>query len=194
MLRILREIFDGPEPAATDPARPRKDSLQFAAAALLVEVARIDGVMKPAERAAVLRAIHQQFDLAEADAEALLQAAEQEMKEAGGYYPFTSLINRQFTQPQKERLIEMMWRAAYADNELDSQTRAAVETAMVADPELARRVTQHKALRKQLRAAFDNVLDEPPPQRLIDAVRSAPVARRENNVIPLRRKPAPRWS
>jgi hypothetical protein len=83
---------------------------------------------------------------------------------------------------------------AYADNELDSQTRAAVETAMAADPELARRVAQHKALRKQLRAAFDNVLDEPPPQRLIDAVRSAPVARRENNVIPLRRKPATSWS
>ena len=83
---------------------------------------------------------------------------------------------------------------AYADNELDSQTRAAVETAMAADPELARRVAQHKALKRQLSAAFDKVLDEPAPQRLINAVRSAPVARRENNVIPLRRKPAPRWS
>ncbi len=81
---------------------------------------------------------------------------------------------------------------AYADNELDSETRAAVEAAMAADPEVARRVAQHKALRGQLRVAFDKVLDEPAPQRLIDAARGVPAVRREGNVIPLRRKPPPR--
>ena len=84
---------------------------------------------------------------------------------------------------------------AYADNELDAQTRSAVEAAMASDPELARRVAQHKALRSKLRVAFDRVLDEPTPQRLVDAARGAPAVRREGNVVPLRRKP-PRnlWS
>lgn len=77
---------------------------------------------------------------------------------------------------------------AYADNELDAQTRSAVEAAMATDPEVARRVAKHKALRGKLRAAFDEVLDEPPPQRLVDTARGAPAARREGNVIPLRRK------
>lgn len=77
---------------------------------------------------------------------------------------------------------------AYADNELDSQTRSAVEAAMATDPEIARRIARHKALRGQLRATFDDVLDEPPPQRLIDAARGVPAIRREGNVIPLRRK------
>ncbi len=81
---------------------------------------------------------------------------------------------------------------AYADNELDLQTRSELEAAMASDPALARRVAQHKALRDRLRANFDKVLDEPPPQRLVDAARGVPAIRREGNVIPLRRKPPPR--
>jgi hypothetical protein len=81
---------------------------------------------------------------------------------------------------------------AYADNELDSQTRSALEAAMASDPALAQRVAQHKALRERLRGSFDRVLHEPPPQRLIDAARGVPAIRREGNVIPLRRKPPPR--
>jgi uncharacterized tellurite resistance protein B-like protein len=119
MLQILRDLLGDPSGASVaSDARP--DLLQMAAAALLVEVARIDGAMQPSERAAVLRAIHDQFTLSDAQARALLQEAEQEMKQAGGYYPFTSLINRRFTQPQKEHLIELMWRAAYADDELSA--------------------------------------------------------------------------
>lgn len=85
---------------------------------------------------------------------------------------------------------------AYADNELDAQTRAAVEAAMAADPEIARRVARHKALRTRLRSAFDKVLDEPIPERLTGTARTAPApaTRRENNVVPLRRKTAPRRS
>jgi hypothetical protein len=77
---------------------------------------------------------------------------------------------------------------AYADNELDAQTRTAVEAAMAADPEIARRVAQHKALRGKVRLAFDNVINEPTPQRLVNAARGVPAVRREGNVIPLRRK------
>jgi hypothetical protein len=50
-----------------------------------------------------------------------------------------------------------------------------------------------------LRATYDKVLDEPPPQRLVDAARGVPAIRREGNVIPLRRKPParrawPQWA
>ncbi len=88
---------------------------------------------------------------------------------------------------------------AYADNELDSQTRSAVEAAMANDPEIARRIARHQALRGRLNATFDKVLDEPPPQRLVDAARGVPAVRREGNVIPLRRRRAqrtawPQWA
>jgi hypothetical protein len=83
---------------------------------------------------------------------------------------------------------------AYADGELDPVTRAALEAAMAADPGLADRVARHRALRARLRAAFDPVLDEPLPQRLMKSVRGAPVQRPAAKVIPLRRPGAPRWS
>jgi hypothetical protein len=88
---------------------------------------------------------------------------------------------------------------AYADNELDAQTRTAVEAAMATDPEIARRVAQHKALRRKVHLAFDKVIEEPTPQRLVNAARGVPAVRREGNVIPLRRKAPPprawpRWA
>ncbi|MFO0273438.1 MAG: TerB family tellurite resistance protein, partial [Betaproteobacteria bacterium] len=36
------------------------------------------------------------------------------------YYQFTSLINQRFSQPQKERMIELMWQVAYADAALSA--------------------------------------------------------------------------
>lgn len=120
MLAALRDFFDR---QLGDPAAPERETghaLELAAAALLVEVARIDGSMQSSERAAVLHAIHEKFTLRGTEAENLLELAENEMKSAGGYYPFTSLINRKFSQGQKERLIELMWRAAYADQDLSA--------------------------------------------------------------------------
>ena len=83
---------------------------------------------------------------------------------------------------------------AYADDELDARTRAAVEAAMASDPEIARRIAQHKALRNRVHSAFNNVLDEPVPERLLKVVRSDPSGSRKSNVVPLHRRPVRRWA
>lgn len=83
---------------------------------------------------------------------------------------------------------------AYADGELDPATRAAVEAAMASDPQLALRVERHRALRGRIRSAFDTVLDEPVPARLLEAVRAAPGAPGESKVVPLHRHPLRRGS
>lgn len=86
---------------------------------------------------------------------------------------------------------------AYADDELDESTRLAVESAMAADPGIARRIAQHRALRERLRSAFDPVLDEPVPPRLVELARTTPAppaAADKSRVIPLRRRMAERRS
>ncbi|HEY7377455.1 MAG TPA: hypothetical protein VH542_02105 [Steroidobacteraceae bacterium] len=94
---------------------------------------------------------------------------------------------------------------AYVDEELDAPARAAVEQAIAADPELARRVARQRALRETLRAAFDGVLREPVPERLVDAARNSPApssATRQPGVSDLAqaraaqtaRRVRPRWS
>jgi hypothetical protein len=79
---------------------------------------------------------------------------------------------------------------AYADGELDGAARAAVEAAMAADAALAERVARHRELRRRLHAAFEPVLAEPVPERLL-ATRAAGSA---GNVISLKMRAAPRWS
>jgi anti-sigma factor RsiW len=62
---------------------------------------------------------------------------------------------------------------AYVDGELAAEDRARIEAAMSADPDVARRVAQHQTLRNNLRNAFDGVLREPVPERLLAAARGS---------------------
>ena len=64
--------------------------------------------------------------------------------------------------------------AAYLDGELSAEDKAAVAAAVAADPKLAQQVAAQRALRDRVRRAFDGTLDEPVPQRLLDAVRGSP--------------------
>lgn len=118
MLSSIRDFFD--RHIGTPAPAEERHSIELATAALLVEVARIDRATTASERTAVLRAVRDKFGLAEAEAERLIALAEDEMKQASDYFQFTSLINRHFTQEQKQRVIELMWRVAYSDAELSA--------------------------------------------------------------------------
>lgn len=64
---------------------------------------------------------------------------------------------------------------AYVDGEIAEDRRATVEREIAADPVVARRVAAQRALRAKLHQAFDGVLDEPVPPRLLAAARSSSV-------------------
>ena len=94
---------------------------------------------------------------------------------------------------------------AYADGELDPATREQVQNAINMDPDIARRVAAHRALRDALRSGFDPVLGERVPERLLAAARSraperaAEASPSESKVVPLFRnrapvRPWPKWA
>jgi anti-sigma factor RsiW len=62
----------------------------------------------------------------------------------------------------------------YADGAADPAETARVESAMARDPELARCVAAMRESASLARGALNEILREPVPQRLIDAVRGAP--------------------
>ena len=74
---------------------------------------------------------------------------------------------------------------AYADGEVDADTRRQIEAAMALDPTIAERVAKHRSLRMDLGAAFGGVLDEPVPSRLLDAANSTPAPARSATVSDL---------
>jgi hypothetical protein len=83
---------------------------------------------------------------------------------------------------------------AFADGELDDIKRKQIEDAINRDPEIARRVASHRALQNAVQKSFEPVLEEPVPDRLLTAARSAAKsAPRESksNVVPLRGRGAP---
>ena len=58
---------------------------------------------------------------------------------------------------------------AYVDRELDADASAAIEAAVARDPELAARVERQRRLRVAVHAAFEPILHEPMPNRLLEA-------------------------
>jgi hypothetical protein len=60
---------------------------------------------------------------------------------------------------------------AYADGEADEAVRASVEAAMRDDPDIAKRIARHRAMRDAMQGAFSKVLAEPVPERLMAAAR-----------------------
>lgn len=86
---------------------------------------------------------------------------------------------------------------AYVDGELEPAKRAEIEAAASADPQLAARIERMRKLRSRLRGAFEPVVREPVPQRLLDALNPpaavAPVADL-SEARAAKRATAKRWS
>lgn len=58
---------------------------------------------------------------------------------------------------------------AWLDGELDASDAASVEAEVAADPMLARRVEEHRALQQRLEGAFGSMLHAPVPKRIAEA-------------------------
>jgi uncharacterized tellurite resistance protein B-like protein len=93
--------------------------LQLATAALFLEMMAMDDKVYPKEQALVFSLIQQNFALTAEQANSLIELAEQQRNQAVDYFQFTSLINREYSLEQKIRLIESLWKIAFADGVLD---------------------------------------------------------------------------
>ena len=121
MLRTLKDLFDSlrPAPPAAG-AESAEHALQLATAVLLVEVMRSDPEISAAERDVVISALRDKFTLADDEIARLVELAEQASRNATDLYSFTSKINEGFDVAQKVRMVEYLWRVAYADGRLDA--------------------------------------------------------------------------
>ena len=119
MLSAIRDFFDQRLSQPGAPAR-KEHTLELATATLLAEVVRLDGEVAPAERDAVLRAMRSHFHLSEEEASTLLRLAEEEARGATDYYQFTSLIRERYSQEERQQIVELLWRVAYADETLSA--------------------------------------------------------------------------
>ena len=93
--------------------------LHLAAAALLVEIARADFQVDAVEEATISDLLVNTLDLAGHEVDELISLAHQESREAVALHPFTILINENYSNAQKLRLMTQLWRVAFADGRID---------------------------------------------------------------------------
>lgn len=118
MLKKLRELLAA---APADDAGPVDETrgLRVATAALLVEMSRADFAESGAEREEILRVLESHFSLDVGDARALLERASARADESVSLHEFTRLLHDQLSHEEKLQIVEMLWRVALADAELD---------------------------------------------------------------------------
>ena len=119
MLDAIRKFFGSSMSPSTEaePQRARKD-IRLAACALLLELAHADDEFTEDERQHLESAVRRQFGLDAAEAERLLELAEQERAQAVDLWQFTNLIAESYSIGQKVVLAEIMWGLVYSDGEL----------------------------------------------------------------------------
>jgi hypothetical protein len=81
---------------------------------------------------------------------------------------------------------------AYVDGELDADSRAEVEAAAAADPDVAAALSRHEALRRRVADAHADVLHEPPPAELEALIRGANLRQGPPEVVELSARRAQR--
>jgi len=119
MLKKIQIFFEKNFIADNTIASPIEHQLNLAAAALMIEMVFQDDHIDQQEVAEVKKLLTMQLDVSATDVESLYALAEEEKHSATDYHQFTQLIAKHYSQEQKIKLVESLWRVAFADNKLD---------------------------------------------------------------------------
>jgi uncharacterized tellurite resistance protein B-like protein len=114
----LQTAFDAPAAAPAAPAIPAERELQIATAILCLSVARADHQCSQDEHRILARAVERVLGLGEDDTVRLMRAAEAQITASRSFADVVSLVDRAFSRERKCRILESLWRVAFADAEL----------------------------------------------------------------------------
>ena len=117
LTKAIRELLAKRPGPAPGPERPFEIQ-KLAAAALMVECARIDGAFGEEERDAICHAVREAFALDRETAEILVGVAEKHEDEMWDSWLFTETIKRHFNQDEQLEIVRRLWEVALADQDL----------------------------------------------------------------------------
>jgi uncharacterized tellurite resistance protein B-like protein len=115
MLDDIKRFFSDLVDDGKEQAQFGDDDYRVAAAALLVHVATLDGLLTEAERKRLVDLVKMRFELDAEKADELVTAAQAADREAVDFYRFTRILMRTLDDAGRERIVEMMWEMALND-------------------------------------------------------------------------------
>ena len=114
LMQLFREVA-----GASDDNRVFHDAdHRVAAAALLVHLISIDGVVDANEQKKMRQVLKDRFSLGEGETDQLIRIASERDKEAVDLYHFTSVLKRDLDEGGRIEIIEMMWQLVFADGQI----------------------------------------------------------------------------
>ena len=119
MLQKLTALFDSAFAQDNEDSQAREHGLRVATALLLIEVARADYADDLAEDATMLASLKQFFALDDSEAALLLEEARSTADKAVELQQFTRRLHGELSVTEKQRVVEMLWQVAMADQKLD---------------------------------------------------------------------------
>ncbi|QOL80874.1 tellurite resistance TerB family protein [Pseudooceanicola spongiae] len=132
---LNRLIAPQPDPLNDGDAR-------LALSALMVRVARSDGVYDKAERSMIARLLSQRYALSTQECEALLQDAETLETQAPDTVRFTRAIKDAVPYENRLSVVESLWKVVLVDGEREAEEDAVLRLVSnllgISDPESAR--------------------------------------------------------
>jgi len=116
MLELVQRLLE--RKAEMDPAAHER-MIRTATAALLVEMVRVDSAELGEEAEALHALLGQHFGLPSDEVKELIASAEREVDAAASLYAFIKQLNGALNAADKARVLEMLWRVALSDQQLD---------------------------------------------------------------------------
>ena len=123
--RLIGSVVDAISSTETE-AETRDEALRMATAVLLTDVARADSDFSESEFDALLQLVAAHFELSAQDAAELVVAANEKADDLVSVHEFTQLLHQHLSEDEKARIVELLWKIAYADGRLDKYEDALV--------------------------------------------------------------------
>jgi len=118
MLEKVRRLFADLHGGGKHSSHFDADDYRVAAAALLVHVATLDHDLTGPDRQRLGALLTAQFSLTDALTDELIEAAVAADREAVDFYHFTHLLMRTLDEQGRLRVVEMLWKMAFADGSI----------------------------------------------------------------------------
>ena len=115
-MNFFKKIFKTEE--SENPTIDDKTSTK-ACIALLLETSMADEVLDESELMALKNTLQKDFQINEDEIDELIDLAKENVEDSTSLYEFTRDINDNFDAAERVRLIESMWKIAYADGNID---------------------------------------------------------------------------
>ena len=115
-MNFFKKIFKNEE--SEDPIIDDKSSTK-ACIALLLETSMADEVLDESELMALKNTLQKDFQINEDEIDELIDLAKENVEDSTSLYEFTRDINDTFDAAERVKLIESMWKIAYADGNID---------------------------------------------------------------------------